>query len=57
MHWLLGRISTLSIDTKLLLYKAVLKTYRPMEFNHGGQPPISKSKNSSALNPRLSAPF
>jgi hypothetical protein len=25
MHWLLGRRSTLSIDSKLLLYKAVLK--------------------------------
>jgi hypothetical protein len=25
MHWLLGRRSTLSIESKLLLYKAVLK--------------------------------
>jgi hypothetical protein len=53
MHWLLGR-STLLIDSKFLLYKAVLQ---PMEFSYGGQPPIPTSKSSSAFHPRLSDIF
>jgi hypothetical protein len=53
MQWLLGRRSTLSIERKLLLYKAVLKPI----WTYGGQPPIPTSKSSSAFNPRLSNPF
>jgi hypothetical protein len=54
MHWLLGRRSTLSIESKLLLYKAVLK---PMEFSYGGKPLIQIRESSSAFNPRLSDLF
>jgi hypothetical protein len=32
LHWLLGR-STVSIESKLLLYKAI---YEPVEFRYGG---------------------
>jgi hypothetical protein len=39
MHWLLRKRSTLSIESKLLLYKAVLNQYGPMEFSYGGNPP------------------
>jgi hypothetical protein len=53
MLWLLGRRSTLSIESKLILYKAVLKLIR----TYGGQTPIPTSTSSTAFNPRLSDPF
>jgi hypothetical protein len=53
MHWLLRRRSTLSTESKLLLYKAVLKPI----WTYGGQPSIPTLKSSSAFNPRLSDPF
>jgi hypothetical protein len=56
MHWLLGR-STLSIESKLLLYKAVLKPIWTYGIQPWGQPLIPTLKSSSALNPRLSDPF
>jgi hypothetical protein len=55
MQWILGRRSTLSILSKLLLYKAVLKS--TVEFSYGGQPPIPTSNFSSVFNPGLSNPF
>jgi hypothetical protein len=57
MNWLLGSRSTLSIESKLLLYKAVLKPIWTYGIQLWGQPPISISKSSSAFNPRLSDPF
>jgi hypothetical protein len=54
MRWLLGRRSTLSIESKLLQYKPVLKliwTYRIQLWGTA-----SNSKSSSAFNPRLSDP-
>jgi hypothetical protein len=57
MHWLLGRRSTLSIESKLLLYKAVLKPIWTYGIQLWGQPPIPTSKSSSAFNPRLSDQF
>jgi hypothetical protein len=53
MNWLLGRRSTLSTESKLLLYKALLK----LIWTYGGQPPIPTSKSSSAFNPRVNAPW
>jgi hypothetical protein len=55
MNWLVGR-STLSIESKLLLYKAVLKPIWIYEI-HLLQPPIPTSKSISDFNPRLSDPF
>jgi hypothetical protein len=52
MNWLPGK-STLSKESKLLLYKAVLK----LIWTYGGQPSIPTSKSSSAFNPRLYDPF
>jgi hypothetical protein len=57
MHLLFGR-STLSIESKFLLYKAVLKPiWTCVEFCNGRQSPIPTSKSSGAFNPRLSDPF
>jgi hypothetical protein len=57
MLWVLGRRSTLSIESKLHLYKAVLKPRWTNGFQLWGQPPIPTSKSSSAFNPKLSDPF
>jgi hypothetical protein len=57
MHRLLGSSSTLSIERKLLLYKAVLKPIWTYRIQLWGQPPIPTSKSSSAFNPRLSDPY
>jgi len=40
MYWLLGNKSQLSIENKLLLYKAILKPSGFMASNYGAQPPI-----------------
>jgi hypothetical protein len=53
----LGRKSTLSIESKLLLHEAVLKQCGPMEFSYGEQHPIPTTKSSSDFNPRLTDPF
>jgi len=45
MYWLLGSKSQLSIENKLLLYKAILKS-RIMAFNCGAKPPIQTWKYS-----------
>jgi hypothetical protein len=57
MHWLIGRRSTLSTGSKLLLYKAVLEPIWTYGVQLWGQPPIPTSKTSSAFNLRLSDPF
>jgi hypothetical protein len=58
MRWLLGRRSTLSTESELLLYEVVnTQTHGSMEFSYGDQPPIPTSKSSSAFNPKLSHPF
>jgi hypothetical protein len=56
IHRLLRR-STLSTESKLLLYKAVLIPIWTYGIQLWGQPPIPTSKSSSAYNPRLSDPF
>jgi hypothetical protein len=57
VHWPPRRRSTLSTESKLLLYKAVLKPIWTHGIQVWGQPPIPTSKSSSAFNPRLSDPF
>jgi hypothetical protein len=56
MLWLLGRRSTLSTESKLLLYKVVFKPVWTYGIRLWGEPPIPISKSSSALTPRLSDP-
>jgi hypothetical protein len=56
MHWLLGR-STLSVESKLSLYKVVLKYMLTCGIQLWGQPPIPTSISSIALNIRLFDPF
>jgi hypothetical protein len=57
MNWLLGRRSTLSIESKLHLYNTVLKTIWTYGIQLWGQTQIPTSKSSSPFNPRLSDPF
>jgi hypothetical protein len=57
MYWLLGRRSTLTTESKLLLYKAVFKHIWTYGIQQWGQPPIPTSKSSSSFNPGLSDPF
>jgi hypothetical protein len=56
MNWLLGR-STLSIESTLLLYKAVFKPILTFGIHLRSTASNSKSKFSSPLNQRLSDPF
>jgi hypothetical protein len=53
MPWLLGRRSTLSVESKFFLYEP----YGTMEFSYRRQPQITISKLSCAFKPSLSDSF
>jgi hypothetical protein len=51
LYWFLGRISHLSVDNKLLLYKSIITPYGHMALNYGAvlASPISQSYRDASL--------